>query len=70
MKTETNIMLISTFFNLQPFAKKMDETNNSETCFYVKCQDLSVKYLLKLLPITLEIWCKIRITTSTQCSNL
>lgn len=55
MKTETNIMLISTFFNLQPFAKKMDETNNSETCFYVKCQDLSVKYLLKLLLITLEI---------------
>ena len=70
MTTETDIMLTSNFFNLQPFAKKMDETNNSETCFYVKCQDLSVKYLLKLLPITLEIWCKIRRTTSTQCSNL
>ena len=55
MTTETNIMLISTFLNLHPFAKKMDETNNSETCFYVKCQDLSVKYLLKLLPIILEI---------------
>ena len=55
MTTETDIMLASTSFNLQPFAKKLDETNNSETCFYVKCQDLSVKYLLKLLLITLEI---------------